>query len=100
MPYTAGAGLTLKVVPADIETFQIPLDTFEAMLNPNVAAVLINSPNNPSGIVYSTETIRRLAEILERKSAEFGRPIFLISDEPYREILFQGADSPFISNFY
>ena len=100
MPYTAGAGLTLKVVPADIETFQIPLDTFEAMLNPNVAAVLINSPNNPSGIVYSTETIRRLAEILERKSAEFGRPIFLISDEPYREILFQGADSPYISNFY
>lgn len=100
VPYTAGAGLTLKVVPADTQTFQIPFDTLEEMLTPSVAAVLINSPNNPSGIVYSTPTIKRLAEILTRKSEEYGQPVFLISDEPYRDIIFQGTDSPYVANFY
>lgn len=100
VPYAAGAGLKLKVVPADTDTFQVPFDALEEMLTPSVAAVLINSPNNPSGIVYSTETIKRLAEILTRKSEEFGQPIFLISDEPYRDIIFQGTDSPYVANFY
>lgn len=99
-PYAAGAGLNLKVVPADTETFQIPFDALEEMLTPSVAAVLINSPNNPSGIVYSTKTIQKLADILTRRSEELGHPIFLISDEPYRDILFQGTDSPYIANFY
>ena len=100
VPYTAGAGLKLKVVPPDPDTFQIPMDQAERMLTANVAAVLVNSPNNPSGIVYSTETIQRLAALLTRKSAEFGHPIFLISDEPYRDIVFQGTDSPYIANYY
>lgn len=100
VPYTAGAGLKLKVVPADTDTFQISLETLEKMLGPAVAAVLINSPNNPSGIVYSTSTIQKLAQILTRKSEEYGHPIFLISDEPYRDIVFQGTDSPYIANFY
>ncbi|MDO5409089.1 MAG: pyridoxal phosphate-dependent aminotransferase [Lachnospiraceae bacterium] len=100
IPYAAGAGLKLRVVPADTETFQIPFEQLEAMLTPSTAAVLINSPNNPSGIVYSTATIKRLAEILKRKSCEYGQPIFLISDEPYRDIIFKGTDSPYIAAYY
>ena len=99
-PYTAGASLKLSIVPADVDSFQINFDAFEQMLTPAVTSVLINSPNNPSGIVYSTGTIRRLADILTAKSAEFGRPIYLISDEPYRDIVFTGTDSPYIANFY
>lgn len=99
-PYTAGAGLTLKVVPADIDTFQINFAAFEEALNPKVTAVLVNSPNNPSGIVLSTLTVKRLAEILEAKQREYGHPIYLISDEPYREILFEGTDCPYIASLY
>ena len=88
-PYTAGAGLKLTIIPADIDTFQINFAAFEAQLNENTTAVLINSPNNPSGIVYSTETIKKLADILTEKSKEFGHPIYLISDEPYRDIIFE-----------
>lgn len=100
MPYISATGATLKVVPADISTFQINFDAFIDMLNEKVMAVLINSPNNPSGIVYSTETIDELAMILSEKEEEFGHPIYIISDEPYREIVFEGVDSPFIAAHY
>ncbi len=100
VPYVDGTGAVLKVVPADITSFQINFDAFLEMMNPNVQAILINSPNNPSGIVYSTETITRLAQILSAKQEEYGHDIYLISDEPYREIVFAGTDSPFISKFY
>ena len=90
-PYAEGAGLTLRVVPPCVQDFQIDFDAFEAMLSPNTAAVLINTPNNPSGIAYSSETLRRLADALRAASARFGHHIFLISDEPYREIVFGGA---------
>ena len=100
VPYVDGTGAVLKVVPADITSFQINFDAFLDMMNPNVQAILINSPNNPSGIVYSTETITRLAQILSEKQEEYGHDIYLISDEPYREIVFEGTDSPFISKFY
>ena len=100
VPYVDGTGAVLKVVPADITSFQINFDAFLEMMNPNVQAILINSPNNPSGIVYSTETITRLAQILSEKQEEYGHDIYLISDEPYREIVFEGTDSPFISKFY
>lgn len=100
VPYVDGTGAVLKVVPADITSFQINFDAFLEMMNPNVQAILINSPNNPSGIVYSTETITRLAQILTEKQEEYGHDIYLISDEPYREIVFEGTDSPFISKFY
>ena len=100
VPYVDGTGAVLKVVPADITSFQINFDAFLEMMNPNVQAILINSPNNPSGIVYSTETITRLAQILTEKQEQYGHDIYLISDEPYREIVFEGTDSPFISKFY
>ena len=99
-PYTAGAGLKLTILPANIDSFQINFDALEEHLTPSVTALLINSPNNPSGIVYSTETIQKLSEILTEKSEEFGHPIYLISDEPYRDIIFKGTDSPYIANFY
>ena len=99
-PYINKTGAVLKVVPADTSSFQINFDAFESMLNEKVNAVLINTPNNPSGIVYSTETIQKLAEILKGKEKEYGHEIFIISDEPYREIVFQGVDAPYISKFY
>ena len=98
--YVSGAGCRLKVVPADIETFQIPFSVLEQMLTPEVSAVLINSPNNPSGIVYTTQTLRRLASLLTEKGREYGHPIYLISDEPYRDIIFAGTDSPYIAKEY
>lgn len=99
-PYVNGTGAELKIVPANTETFQINFAAFEEMLSEKVAAVLINTPNNPSGIVYSSETLRRLAEILRKKSRQFGHAIYIISDEPYREIVFTGVDAPFVSSFY
>lgn len=99
-PYITGAGAVLKVVPADTKYFQIDFEQFTAMLNERVAAVLINTPNNPSGVVYSTETVKRLADILREKSEEYGHDIYMISDEPYREIVFEGVDAPCISKLY
>ncbi len=99
-PYINLTGATLKVVPADTEGFQINFEVFEEMLTRKVAAVLINTPNNPSGIVYSSETLQRLAGIMTKKAEEYGHDIFLISDEPYREIVFAGVESPYPSKFY
>ena len=98
--YVGRTGAALKVVPANTADFQINFEAFEQMLGPNVQAVLINTPNNPSGIVYSSATIQRLSDILRQKQREYGHDIFLISDEPYREIVFSGADSPYVSRFY
>ncbi|MCR5676007.1 MAG: pyridoxal phosphate-dependent aminotransferase [Lachnospiraceae bacterium] len=99
-PYITGADLTLSVVPADREQFQINFDAFASMLDDTVAAVLINTPNNPSGVVYSEETLTRLAAMLTDASKRFGRTIFLLSDEPYREIVFDGKEAPYVSKFY
>ena len=99
-PYVAGTGAKLTVVPADTANFQINFGAFEAALNPNVQAVLINTPNNPSGAVYSAETLSRLAAILNAKQDEYGHDIFLISDEPYREIVFDGGEQPYPARFY
>ena len=99
-PYVNQTGAKLKVVPADTESFQINFEAFKEMLNPNVQAVLINTPNNPSGIAYSSETLSRLAEIMSEAQERYGHEIFLISDEPYREIVFDGADAPYVSKFY
>lgn len=98
--YVGGAGAKLVVVPADTTAFQINFEEFEKRINEKTAAVLINTPNNPSGIVYSTETVTRLAEVLTRKSRELGHAIYLISDEPYREIVFEGVDAPFVAKYY
>ena len=98
--YVNQTGAVLKIIPADTDSFQINLEKFEEMLTERVAAVLINTPNNPSGVVYTSETLTRLAELLRRKQEEFGHDIFLISDEPYREIVFAGVDAPYVAGFY
>ena len=99
-PYINESGAVLKVVPANTETFQINFDAFVEMLNPKVNAVLINTPNNPSGVVYSAETLTKLANILREKQEEYGHDIFILSDEPYREIVFNGKIVPYTSKFY
>ena len=98
--FVESVGSELKVVPADIDTFQINFEKFEEMINAHTKAVIINSPNNPSGVVYSEETIKKLAEILTKKSEEFGRPIFIISDEPYREVVYGDVEVPYVTKYY
>lgn len=98
--FIEGAGAKMTLIPADIEAFQIDFDKFEAAINENTKAVLVNSPNNPSGAVYSEETVKRLASILESYSEKYGHPIYLLSDEPYREIVFEGTEVPFLTKYY
>ncbi len=99
-PYINETGAVLELVPADTKDFQINFEKLVEMLDSDVQAVIINTPNNPTGVAYSTATIKKLAELLEAKQKEFGHDIFLISDEPYREIVFDGADCPYPSKFY
>ena len=99
-PYVNLTGAELKVVSPDTETFQINFDEFEKMINEKTMAVLINTPNNPSGIVYSEETIKKLADILRDAQKKYSHAIYIISDEPYREIVFDGKEAPCISKFY
>jgi aspartate aminotransferase len=98
--YVEEAGPKLVVVPADLEAFQINFPVFESLINPHTAAILINSPNNPSGVVYTGETMEKLAAILTKKSQEYGHDIFLISDEPYREIVFDDMKLPCACAYY
>ncbi|SMC45392.1 pyridoxal phosphate-dependent aminotransferase [Sporomusa malonica] len=95
-----GAGAKCIVIPAQVQDFQINFEEFEKNLNPHTKGVVINSPNNPSGVVYSDETISRLSALLNAKSEEYGHPIYLISDEPYREIIYDGIKVPFIAPNY
>lgn len=99
-PYVEATGALLKVVPADTESFQINFEALEETLNEKTAAILINSPNNPSGIVYSPQTIARLADMLSAAQEKYGHDIYIISDEPYREIVFEGVELPCISKYY
>lgn len=99
-PYVNLTGANLKIVPPDLNGFQVNFEKFEAMLTEDVMAVLINTPNNPSGVVYTTETIKELARIMEKKAEAYGHDIYLISDEPYREIVFGGVDAPYIAKYY
>ncbi len=99
-PWAEQAGLTLQVVPADVPHFQIRLEAVEAMLTPRTQAVIINSPNNPAGTVYTEATLRQLADLLTRKSREFGHPIYILSDEPYRELVYGGIQVPFVPALY
>ncbi len=91
-PYVEGAGLTLRVAPPRCEDFQINFAALDGLMDENTAAVLINSPNNPSGMAYSAETLTQLAAYLKEAAPKYGHHIFLISDEPYREIAFGGID--------
>lgn len=98
--FVESAGGTLTAVPADLEDFQIDFAAFAAALSPRVKGVILNSPNNPTGVVYSEQTIRRLAQLLTEKSAAYGHPIWLISDEPYREIVYQQEPLPWVPSYY
>ncbi len=100
VPYIGDTGAEIAVIPARFEDFQINFEALEAMLQPGVAAILINSPNNPSGVAYSEETLQRLSALLTEKSGELGYPLFLISDEPYREIAFDGREIPYPARYY
>lgn len=98
--FVNAAGAKLVEVPADTEHFQIDFAALEERINEHTRAVIINSPNNPSGTVYSEETIEKLADLLDGKSKEIGRPIFIILDEPYREIVYDGIKVPFVTKYY
>ena len=99
-PFVESSGGRLVVVPADIPNFQIDFAALEAALNANTQAIILNSPNNPAGTVYTAETLKKLAALLEQKSAEFGKRIYIISDEPYRELVYGGVTAPWIPGIY
>lgn len=98
--FVEACGGKLVVVPAKTDDFQIDLTALEQVLTPQTKAVIVNSPNNPSGAVYRETTIRRLADLLRAKEQEYGHPIFIVADEPYREIVYDGASVPCIPLFY
>ena len=98
-PFAQEAGLEFRVVPADIPSFQINLTAMEQMITPSTQAIILNSPNNPSGVVYTRETYQKLAAILNKKAVEYGHPIYIVSDEPYRELAY-GVEVPFLPEIY
>ena len=97
--FIEAAGAKCVMVPADTKEFQIQFDELEKRINPNTKAIVINSPNNPSGAVYNEDTIKKLSALLDRKQKEFGTQIFLIADEPYREIAYD-VEVPFATKYY
>ena len=99
-PFVEGAGATFKVVAPDVPDFQVNLSEVEKNLTENTVAIIVNSPNNPSGTVYTAQTLTALAEILKKKSAQFGHPIYIVADEPYRELTYGGVETPFIPCIY
>ena len=99
-PFAENAGLSFKVVPPDVPDFQIKPEAVEAALTPRTCAIILNSPNNPSGTVYTRQTLAELAALLTRKGEEYGHPIYIVSDEPYRELVYGGTEVPFIPTIY
>ena len=92
-------GVLVEVSPNTVN-FQPKLDEFEQKITPKTKAVIVNTPNNPTGVVYSEETIKKMAAIMEAKQKEYGTEIFLISDEPYRELVYDGAEVPYLTKYY
>ena len=99
-PFVECAGAAFKVVPPDVPDFQISLEEVEKKLTSNTVGIILNSPNNPSGCVYTAETLKALADLLTKKSQEYGHPIYIISDEPYRELVYDGVEVPFVPSIY
>lgn len=99
-PYAESNGAKLVVVPADTEAFQINMTALESLISPNTQGIIINSPNNPSGVVYSRQTLQTLAQLLSEKAKEYGHPIYIIADEPYRELVYGNVEVPFIPEIY
>ena len=98
--YTANFDGVLVAISPDTETFQPKLDEFEAKITEKTKAVIVNTPNNPTGVVYSEETIQKMVAIMEAKQKEFGTDIYLISDEPYRELAYDGVEVPYLTKYY
>lgn len=98
--FVENAGAKLVVTPADMKNFQIDFETLDKLITPRTKGIIINSPNNPSGVVYSEDTIKKLSELLEEKEKEFDISIYLISDEPYREIVYDDIVVPFVPHYY
>ncbi|KHD15971.1 pyridoxal phosphate-dependent aminotransferase [Clostridium butyricum] len=98
--FVESTGAELKVVPAKVDDFQINFPEFEKMINKNTKGIIVNSPNNPSGAVYSEETIIKLTNLLREKENEYGHPIFLIADEPYREVAYNNVLIPYLPKYY
>ena len=94
------AGAKLIALPSDPQTFQIDFSLLEQAIGSRTAAVLINSPNNPSGVVYTEDTVKKLAALLRKKSAQLGRTIYLVTDEPYRELVYGGGKVPYLTAYY
>ena len=94
------AGAKPVIVPADTKDFQINFEELEKCISEHTKGIIINSPNNPSGAVYSEATIQKLVELCTRKSEEFGTQIFILADEPYREIAYDGVEVPFVTKYY
>ena len=92
-------GVLVEISP-DTSTFQPKLDEFEAKITPKTKAVIVNTPNNPTGVVYSEDTIRKMAAVMEEKQKEYGTEIYLISDEPYRELAYDGVEVPYLTKYY
>lgn len=99
-PFVTGCGGIFRSIPAQIPDFGIDLAALESTITPHTQAVIVNSPNNPSGAVYRQETLERLADLLTRKSREVGHPIYIIADEPYRELVYGGIQVPFLPKLY
>ncbi len=98
--FVENAGGKLVVSQPLEKTFQVDIKDFESKINENTKAVIVNSPNNPSGVVYSEETIKALCDVLKKKSQEYGKIIYLIADEPYRELVYSGVNVPYLMNYY
>ena len=98
--FVEATGSHFDFIPADTENFQIDFVSLKKMLSPHTQAVIVNTPNNPSGVVYSRKTLETLSQILTEKSAEYGHPIYLVSDEPYRELVYDGTEVPWIPSIY
>lgn len=98
--YTANFDGVLIAVSPNTETFQPKLDEFEEKITAKTKAVIVNTPNNPTGVVYSEDTIKKMAAIMEKKQKEFGTEIYLISDEPYRELAYDGVEVPYLTKYY
>ena len=99
-PWVENAGAVLDIVPPDVPDFQIRMEAVEAMLTPDTVAVIVNSPNNPSGCVYTRQSLQALARLLTEKSRQYAHPIYIVSDEPYRELVYDGAEVPFLPSIY
>jgi len=98
-PFAEEAGLTFKVVPADVPSFQINLEALRNAITENTQAIILNSPNNPSGVVYTEETLKAVTRILTDKIIDFGHTIYLICDEPYRELTY-GVETSWVPSLY